>query len=510
MASLQTALNYMSKALWDPNPTHTDAQARHLAAALGYPVGWRVVRTMEYATTNCSKQQSVGAVKDEESRNAHAENNVAMNQAGATTPAEPIRTIREPMVEDLPLNHNDAGTNGKKEPSSADVKQETVEARHEARPAHNTSFNGTENSTTASANGTTDIATNPSEALARTMPESTQPMEQTILDNSKVNETTDTTQNPAAIESICDEPETMQPHHSNNRKVRCIVDRIYTGPPGNSDMFYNHQAASEAAATWDPEQSTPFDYHGGHLLPRQPLFQKGDAVQVQQPDDDDTWWDAVIARRTKTLHSFKYQVQYTDHGASKQTVEEEALRYPPHVQDPKLTASKLGFGDGWSATVTAGTRYKIKSPDGTVYTSKKKAWEAYQETLQQTTTTSVGDPPWRTTGSDYLGRTIEWKATHAISSRRLVEVVQRGTVVGWIRETDVDKAGQPGFVSEASGEPARLYHVVFDAEPNHPYPSLQAQSQDLEEYELQACLLPETKTTDDARPAKKKAKPNAM
>ena len=30
----------MGAALWDARPTKTDRQARHLAAALGYPEGW--------------------------------------------------------------------------------------------------------------------------------------------------------------------------------------------------------------------------------------------------------------------------------------------------------------------------------------------------------------------------------------------------------------------------------------------------------------------------------------
>ena len=37
----------MGKALWDPHPTETDLRARQLAAALGYPLEWRVVRTIE-------------------------------------------------------------------------------------------------------------------------------------------------------------------------------------------------------------------------------------------------------------------------------------------------------------------------------------------------------------------------------------------------------------------------------------------------------------------------------
>jgi len=91
---------------------------------------------------------------------------------------------------------------------------------------------------------------------------------------------------------------------------------------------------------------------------------------------------------------------------------------------------------------------------------------------------------------------------HKPSSRRTVTIEQVGTVVGWISETDVDRAGEPGFVSERTGEPARLYHVAFEDEPHHPYASLLIQEQDFEEYELLECLLPE----DEAGPQKKKAR----
>lgn len=78
-------------------------------------------------------------------------------------------------------------------------------------------------------------------------------------------------------------------------------------------------------------------------------------------------------------------------------------------------------------------------------------------------------------------------------------------MVGWISETDVDKAGAPGFVSEATGKPARLYHVVFPEDPHHQYASLLIQTQDLEEYELLESLVDETSadTLSDVPPSKK-------
>ncbi|KAL3904198.1 MAG: hypothetical protein SGILL_010158 [Bacillariaceae sp.] len=45
--------------------------------------------------------------------------------------------------------------------------------------------------------------------------------------------------------------------------------------------------------------------------------------------------------------------------------------------------------------------------------------------------------------------------------------------------------GNPGFISETTGKPANLFHVVFDDQPNHPYASHLLDIQDFEEYEIQ-------------------------
>ena len=50
--------------------------------------------------------------------------------------------------------------------------------------------------------------------------------------------------------------------------------------------------------------------------------------------------------------------------------------------------------------------------------------------------------------------------------------------------------GDPGFVSEKTGEKAELFNVKFDDDPNHPYANHLLDEQDLEEYEILDCLLP--------------------
>lgn len=290
---------------------------------------------------------------------------------------------------------------------------------------------------------------------------------------------------------------TNNSNNTNNGII--IVDRIYAGKPSTGcDMWFNHEAALQAAEKWTDE-STPFDCKGGHMLPRVPLYQKGDKVQVKY---EGSWWDATIMRRKDHLEGFRYQVHYPTDNSKQSGVEEALIRDRPEAPDPKKTALKLGFGEGWEAYSTGHNRWKVVAPDGEIFSSKKKALEAYQLALTQRDSPATGDPPWRTTGSDYLGRRVLWTTKHKASARRTVQLEQIGSITGWISETDVDKAGEPGFVSEKTGQPAKLFHVDFDDDSHHPYASMLVSSQDLEEFEILECLIDE----DTAFPPKKKAK----
>ena len=84
MASEQTVLNCMGKALFDPHPTGTDLRARQLAAALGYPVDWRVVRTLEKVPV---------VHKNSKQRQSSKCDAISTNPAEETTPGEPIVPI---------------------------------------------------------------------------------------------------------------------------------------------------------------------------------------------------------------------------------------------------------------------------------------------------------------------------------------------------------------------------------------------------------------------------------
>lgn len=275
-----------------------------------------------------------------------------------------------------------------------------------------------------------------------------------------------------------------------------LVDRIYAGQPGSGcDMWFNHAGAMEAAATWEETAQTGFDYKGGHMLPRQALFDTGQKVQVLY---EDSWWDAKILRRKEYPSGFKYQVYYTTDSSKQSGVEEELIRHRPTEVDPAVTALNIGFGEGWKAFLVGHNKYKIISPDGTTYKTKKAALEAFYAASQ----VDEGDPPWRTTGNEYLGRKIWWTTQHKASARRTVALEQVGTITGWISETDVDSNGEPGFVDK-DGIPARLYHATFPEDPHHAYANHLLAEQDLEEYELLDCLLP---VEEEKEPPKKKAR----
>jgi hypothetical protein len=275
----------------------------------------------------------------------------------------------------------------------------------------------------------------------------------------------------------------------------CFVDRIYSAKPGSGcDTWFNHAGAMEAASSWEATDKSPYAYKGGHLLPMKPLFDKDDKVQVLYQGE---WWDAKILRRKEYPGIFKYQVFYPSDSSRQGGVEEYLIRHRPAENDPEVTAASLGFVEGWKAYSLGNCKWKIVSPAGEVFKSKKAALEALK--TETKTTLDEGDPPWRTKDNEYLGKRVKWVTHYKASARRTVTLEQIGTVTGWISETDLDKDGQPGFVSEKTGKPERLYHVKFQEDKHHKYASQMLAEQDLEEWELKNCLIEDG---EDDRPSK--------
>jgi hypothetical protein len=296
---------------------------------------------------------------------------------------------------------------------------------------------------------------------------------------------------------------------NNNQKRILIVDRIYAGNPSEGvDMWFNHHAAQAAAVEWVEGESTGYDKKGGQLLPRKPKFQKNDQVKVLYEGE---WMPATIQKRTERKEGFRYSVFYPQDNATQTQVHEDDIQL---LDDPHKAAEDIGLDSTWQAKMV-GKKFKFFSPDGKTFTSQNAALK-HKKKLDKGETPSKrkkkdepkepelseGDPPWRTTGHEYIGRRILFKSEHQKSATRTVTIEQKGTIMGWISETDVDKNGEPGFVSEKSGKPANLFEVVFDDEPSHPYAPLLLDRQDMEQWEVEDWLLP----PDEEGPPNKKRK----
>lgn len=175
-------------------------------------------------------------------------------------------------------------------------------------------------------------------------------------------------------------------------------------------------------------------------------------------------------------------------------VSEHLIRLATPDQAALELASQLGFPEGWKATVN-GTRYTITSADGSNTFRSKKAALEYLASAE----VDGGDPPWRVNGHELIGKEVMLSHTHKLSGMRSVTVDQVGAVVGWISKTDTDRQGQPGYICEATGKPASLFHIQFRDEPGHAYAKYLLDFQDMEEAEVRSLLLP-----DDDVPTKKR------
>ena len=121
-------------------------------------------------------------------------------------------------------------------------------------------------------------------------------------------------------------------------------------------------------------------------------------------------------------------------------------------------AKEMGLPRCWAVVKEGDFSSVMKDPEGKKYKTQKAAFAAAEMETQQTSgrkrkaeeeVVDEGDPPWRNSGHKYLSRQIQWSGA-------------TGTVTGWISETDVDSNGEPGFVCSETGKPARLFHAVFD------------------------------------------------
>ena len=84
-----------------------------------------------------------------------------------------------------------------------------------------------------------------------------------------------------------------------------------------------------------------------------------------------------------------------------------------------------------------------------------------------------GDPYFQTSGNVHLGRRVLLIHPNKISGLNLTRCRKgdvKGTVIGFLSETDLDKSGNAAFIStktskySTKGEPAKLFHIALDEE----------------------------------------------
>mmetsp|Transcript_36390 Transcript_36390/g.65515 ORF Transcript_36390/g.65515 Transcript_36390/m.65515 type:complete len:390 (+) Transcript_36390:81-1250(+) len=313
-----------------------------------------------------------------------------------------------------------------------------------------------------------------------------------------------------------------------------VQDRIYAGDPASRpDGYYNHAAALLASSKlpWRPEYddvihdnndddyddteycSTSHRNKGGQLKGREARFEEGDVVEVLYDEDEDAepeWYEATVLKKIEYQDDIRYNIHYHEDDALQSNVREEKIRASTKTKKKKKATPKKQAGkkatpkkqggkkraapernsDDDFETTTPAPKKKRGRPAGSK--NKKEKEEEEESPLavmadppQNDLSLDEGDPPWRTTGHEHLSRRIQW--TPPSEEGGVVSQPYVGTVVAWIAETDVDSEGNPGFECSKTGNPARLFHAIF-----------QEFEQDFEEWELEECFLDSDDEMEDS------------
>jgi len=277
-----------------------------------------------------------------------------------------------------------------------------------------------------------------------------------------------------------------------------IMDVIYAGNPQKGvDRWYNHEAAMVASL----ESTGPYHFKGGQMLKAVAKFAKDDEVEVRYKRE---WYAATISRRKKVEDGFRYSVIYTEDDSTQDDILESKIRAVNPDAAALRLAKSMDLPSGWKA-VRLGKSCVMTAPDGRTFKTKKAAkryidaLEAEAAALAAAAASGVGDadgdgdgdPPWRTTGHEYIGRSVVYSHEHRTSGTRTAKINQNGIVMGWIAETDKDSQGDPGYVSDKTGKPAALFYVQFEDLKTHAYPKFLLHSIDMELHEVEEVLVPE-------------------
>jgi len=124
-----------------------------------------------------------------------------------------------------------------------------------------------------------------------------------------------------------------------------IQDRIFAGDPAeNADLYYNHSAAFERAATWKEGESGPWDDEGGQMLPKEAKYRKGTSVQVLF---DGKWYNATITKVGEFTDDIRYTVLYTKENEYQNGVTEDEIRLrPKSAASSKAKSKKAAAASG--------------------------------------------------------------------------------------------------------------------------------------------------------------------
>lgn len=187
------------------------------------------------------------------------------------------------------------------------------------------------------------------------------------------------------------------------------------------------------------------------------------------------------------LKSNRFTVQYTNDESTQTNVCLERIRELPsnknkknkknHTKKRKAAEIDDDDEDELDLHETASSPTKSKSKNTPKKAKPKSKSPSKKSKGNNPMPIEEGDPPWRTNGHAYLGKRIEYHFPDG--------VIGKGICTGWIAAKDVDKDGQPGFVSERTNKPACLFHVTMDED-------CQVESQDFEGYEMEEIFIDDT------------------
>ena len=402
-----TIAQLYTRALYDPRPTTTVISQKQLGYALGYPMDWRVERTVVVEEGPGEEQgQVTGYVnrKIEEDRDGNEEEESATTKAEKKTNTKKIVIIKDRI-------HALGGTKNQ-------IKK-YMWLNHSAaqQAAYRYSMEGTLESQPQEKDGTIGNTTGNTAASAAASSHLL-PAKALYAKNDSVQVLYEENWWSGTI--------TKKPKKKNDDEYLYSVH--YSG-----DNSYQDDVEEKLLRPGEnPEELAASILLGGTTTP--------------SDDDEDTTtagWSAVRKGSRYTLTSpdgYIFQ--------SKQ----QALKYFRELlkkQKKSCTSSDNPTTDTTSTTDSSRSMKNKKGKkrkghednDNSDGGGKKKKAMTDHDGNSSAITTGAGanDPPWRTKGHPFIGRRLMWTYQHQASARRTIKIDQVGTIMGYIDKNDIDK-----------------------------------------------------------------------